>query len=47
MAALLQELAHRHASVGAVRSLGLFGLIELVRDRETRAAARTVQWHIA
>ena len=36
MTTLLQELAHRHASVGAVRSLGLFGLIELVRDRDTR-----------
>jgi taurine--2-oxoglutarate transaminase len=35
MTVLLQELAHRHASVGAVRSLGLFGLVELVRDRDT------------
>jgi taurine--2-oxoglutarate transaminase len=31
------DLAARHPSVGAVRSLGLFGIIELVRDRKTRA----------
>jgi taurine---2-oxoglutarate transaminase len=27
------DLARRHPSVGAARSIGLFGLIELVRDR--------------
>src|SRR6266851_642754 len=27
------DLARRHPSVGAVRSIGLFGLLELVRDR--------------
>lgn len=36
MAELLEGLAVRHRSVGAVRSLGLFGIIELVRNRETR-----------
>jgi taurine--2-oxoglutarate transaminase len=36
MTTLMQELADRHASVGAVRSLGLFGVIELVRDHDTR-----------
>jgi taurine--2-oxoglutarate transaminase len=36
MAALLQALADRHRSVGSVRSLGLFGVIELVRDAKTR-----------
>ena len=36
MAAMLAELAERHACVGAVRSIGLFGIIELVRDRATR-----------
>jgi taurine--2-oxoglutarate transaminase len=36
MAGLLGELARRHPSVGAVRSLGLFGMMELVRDRRTR-----------
>ncbi len=35
MAALLADLATRHPSVGAVRSLGLFGVVELVRNRQT------------
>src|SRR6266571_6348236 len=30
-----RRLQERHPSVGAVRSIGLFGAIELVRDRET------------
>jgi len=30
-----QELMDRHPSVGAVRNLGLFGILELVRSRET------------
>jgi taurine--2-oxoglutarate transaminase len=30
-----QELAEKHPSVGAVRTLGLFGILELVRDRAT------------
>jgi taurine---2-oxoglutarate transaminase len=30
-----EELMARHASVGAVRNIGLFGIIELVRDRQT------------
>ncbi|HEY7286418.1 MAG TPA: aminotransferase class III-fold pyridoxal phosphate-dependent enzyme [Vicinamibacterales bacterium] len=33
MADLMTDLQLRHPSVGAARSLGLFGLIELVRDR--------------
>jgi taurine--2-oxoglutarate transaminase len=36
MKALLADLAARHPSVGAVRSIGLFGIVELVRDRATR-----------
>lgn len=32
---LLADLAAKHPSVGAVRSLGLFGIVELVRDRKT------------
>src|SRR6266851_4214943 len=36
MKELLGELARRHPSVGAARSIGLFGLVELVRDREKR-----------
>jgi taurine---2-oxoglutarate transaminase len=36
MKRLLAELAARHPSVGAVRSIGLFGIVELVRDRQTR-----------
>jgi taurine--2-oxoglutarate transaminase len=35
MASLAQELAARHPSVGAVRSIGLFGVVELVRNRQT------------
>jgi taurine--2-oxoglutarate transaminase len=30
------ELAAKHPSVGAVRSIGLFGIVELVRSRRTR-----------
>jgi taurine--2-oxoglutarate transaminase len=37
MAGLLAGIAERHRSVGAVRSIGLFGIVELVRDRGTRA----------
>ena len=36
MAQLLTELKERHPSVGAVRNIGLFGIVELIRDRETR-----------
>ena len=36
MAELMGDLAKRHPSVGAVRSIGLFGVIELIRDRTTR-----------
>lgn len=36
MADLLAELVERHPSVGEVRSIGLFGVIELVRNRQTR-----------
>jgi taurine---2-oxoglutarate transaminase len=33
---LLAELVERHPSVGDVRSIGLFGVIELVRSRKTK-----------
>src|SRR6266576_2523364 len=36
MRGMLEELQSRHPSVGATRSIGLFGIVELVRDRETR-----------
>ena len=36
MADLLADLAARHPSVGAVRSIGLFGVVELVRNQKTR-----------
>ncbi len=36
MADLMADLTQRHPSVGAARSIGLFGLVELVRDRKTR-----------
>jgi taurine---2-oxoglutarate transaminase len=32
----LPQLAERHPSIGEVRGLGLFWMLELVRDRETR-----------
>jgi taurine--2-oxoglutarate transaminase len=35
MKELMAGLAARHPSVGATRSIGLFGLVELVRDRRT------------
>jgi taurine---2-oxoglutarate transaminase len=35
MASLQAELAAKHPSVGAVRSIALFGIIELVRNRKT------------
>jgi len=33
---MLKDLGEAHPSVGEVRSIGLFGIIELVRDRQTR-----------
>ena len=35
MRGLLEDLQRRHPSVGATRSIGLFGIVELVRNRET------------
>jgi taurine--2-oxoglutarate transaminase len=35
MASLLDALQSRHPSVGAVRSIGLFGIVELVRRQTT------------
>jgi taurine---2-oxoglutarate transaminase len=36
MRGLLEDLQHRHPSVGATRNIGLFGIVELVRNAETR-----------
>jgi taurine--2-oxoglutarate transaminase len=36
MKELLADLARRHPSIGAARSIGLFGLVELVRDRRKK-----------
>ena len=36
MASLHADLMARHPSVGAVRNIGLFGIVELIRNRETR-----------
>ena len=36
MTQLLADLAAKHPSVGAVRSIGLFGIVELVRNKQTR-----------
>src|SRR5688572_22518867 len=36
MRGMLDDLERRHPSVGAVRNIGLFGIVELVRKPETR-----------
>jgi len=36
MRGLLEDLQSRHPSVGATRNIGLFGIVELIRDRATR-----------
>jgi taurine--2-oxoglutarate transaminase len=36
MADLLADLQARHRSVGAIRSIGLFGIVELIRNVATR-----------
>jgi len=36
MKQLSAELQAKHPSIGAVRSIGLFGIVELVRNRKTR-----------
>ena len=36
MRGLMEDLQARHPSVGATRNIGLFGIFELVRNRETR-----------
>ncbi|MGE5243638.1 MAG: aminotransferase class III-fold pyridoxal phosphate-dependent enzyme [Betaproteobacteria bacterium] len=36
MSDLMTDIAVRHPSVGAVRSIGLFGLVELIRNRQTK-----------
>ena len=36
MRGLLEDLQGRHPSVGATRNIGLFGIVELVRNAETR-----------
>ena len=36
MKQLLADLEAKHSSVGATRSIGLFGIVELVKDKKTR-----------
>jgi len=36
MKSLAEDLQAKHPSVGAVRSIGLFGIVELIRNRKTR-----------
>jgi taurine--2-oxoglutarate transaminase len=36
MRELFEDMQKRHPSVGAARNIGLFGIVELVRNRETR-----------
>ena len=45
-ATLLADLEAKHPIVGAVRSIGLFGIVELVKDRKTMRAAGAVQRHV-
>jgi taurine---2-oxoglutarate transaminase len=35
MGGMLEDLQRRHPSVGATRNIGLFGIVELVRNRQT------------
>lgn len=39
----LEEIKEKHKSVGDVRSIGLFGAVELVRDRERKIPFNTYQ----
>jgi taurine--2-oxoglutarate transaminase len=41
MMTLGAELQAKHRSVGAVRSIGLFGIVELIRDHKTRQPMAT------
>jgi taurine---2-oxoglutarate transaminase len=36
MRGLMEDLEKKHPSVGATRNIGLFGIFELIRNRETR-----------
>ena len=36
MRGLMEDLQRKHRSVGATRNIGLFGIVELVRNRDTR-----------
>ena len=36
MRTLFEDLQRRHPSIGVARSIGLFGIVELSRNRETR-----------
>ena len=47
MAQLLDDLARKHTSVGAHRSIGLFGLVELVKDPRDEGAAGAVRSDVA
>ncbi len=46
MTQLMADLAKKHPSVGAARSIGLFGLVELVRDKGEEGADGAVQRHL-
>ena len=41
----MARLAQKHPSVGAHRNIGLFGILELVRDRETVRADGALRRH--
>ena len=43
----MAEIAAKHPSVGTHRNIGLFGIVELVRDREELRADGPLQRHLA
>ena len=46
MKGLLEDLEARHEIVGATRSIGLFGIVELVKNKKSDGAAGAVQRHV-
>jgi taurine---2-oxoglutarate transaminase len=47
LARRLREIASRHPSVGEARSIGLFGAVELVKDRDSKTPLNTPEEKLA